>query len=551
MATPNQTEIALEKSAAHHVEDTLGHGAIVEAKHASDEEHSQTLWQGLRENRKAVGWSMLISLSIIMEGYDTILLGNFYAYPSFQEKYGKYYDEETGYQVPAAWQSGLSMASTVGCIFGGIMNGYFASKFGYRGVMMVALVFLTGFIFITVFANSATVLIVGQIFCGFAWGVFATVGPAYASEVCPTNLRGYLTTYVNCCWAIGQLIASGVLDGLVNKSGQWSYRIPFALQWIWPVPLIVICWFAPESPWYLVRKDRLEDAKRSLRRLAGAKTEDQINGQLAMMVHTTKIEAEIEEGTTYLECFKGVDLRRTEICCCAFVGQIMAGSTFAYTPTYFFEQAGMSTSKAFQLGVGCTSVGLLGTMLSWFLITHFGRRTLYVWGQGTLCTLLYLVGIISAATSIHNSGAMWAQAVLCMIWLFVYSLTVGPIAYAIVSEMSSVRLRTLSVCCARTAYQIINVVSQVLEPYFMNPTAWNASGKTGFFWGTTALIAFIWSYFRLPEAKDRTYAELDLLFATKVSARNFSSTHVDAYAAVSASSQEGLVHQQVVEEVKE
>lgn len=48
------------------------------------------------------------------------------------------------------------------------MNGYFASRFGYRSVMIVALGFLTAFIFITFFANSAAVLLVGQILCGFS-----------------------------------------------------------------------------------------------------------------------------------------------------------------------------------------------------------------------------------------------------------------------------------------------------------------------------------------------------------------------------------------------
>lgn len=74
---------------------------------------------------------------------------------------------------------------------------------------------------------------------------------------------------------------------------------------------------------------------------------------------------------------------------------------------------------------------------------------------------------------------MWAQAALCFAWLLVYSLTVGPIAYAIVAETSSVSLRPLTVCLARTVYQCVNVISQVLEPYFMNPTAWNVSRKTG------------------------------------------------------------------------
>ncbi|KAJ5306995.1 hypothetical protein N7508_006010 [Penicillium antarcticum] len=412
-----------------------------------------------------------------MEGYDTILMGNFLAYPEFQKKFGQNYGGDIGWQVSAPWQTGLSMASTVGCIFGGLLNGWCASRYGYRIVMVVALFFLTAFIFITVSANSTAVLLV-------------RTGPLLIVLGC---IRDHWTG----------LIASDVLYGLVGRTDQWSYRIPFALQWIWPVPLIAICWLASENPWWLVRQERFEeDAKRSIRRLGGSKTEDQINGQLAMMVHTIKIEAEIEAGTSYADCFKGVDLRRTEIYCLASVGQILSGSIFAYTPTYFFTQAGMDTSRSFQLGVGCTG--------------------------GILCTILFLIGILNAASD--TSGAMCAQAALCFLWLFTYSLTVGPITYAGVSEMSSVRLRPLTVYLARTAYQIIDVVSQVLEPYFMNPTAWKRIRQNWILLGRNSAMCI-----------DRTYAELDILFATKVPARKFATTKVDAYAAGASSSQEGLV----------
>jgi SP family general alpha glucoside:H+ symporter-like MFS transporter len=138
---------------------------------------------------------------------------------------------------------------------------------------------------------------------------------------------------------------------------------------------------------------------------------------------------------------------------------------------------------------------------------------------------------------------MWAQAGLCFAWLFTYSLTVGPIAYAIVSETSSVRLRPLTVCLARTSYQIVNVVSMVVEPYAMSPVAWDLSGKTGFIWGCTAVLSFIWAFFRLPEPQGRTYAELDILFATKVPARKFASTSVDAYAVGVSQSQEVLTQE--------
>jgi len=52
-----------------------------------------------------------------------------------------------------------------------------------------------------------------------------------------------------------------------------------------------------------------------------------------MIVHTVNIEAQVEAGASYLDCFKGVELRRTEIACVSFAGQILSGSTFAYVST--------------------------------------------------------------------------------------------------------------------------------------------------------------------------------------------------------------------------
>ncbi|CAK7223781.1 hypothetical protein SBRCBS47491_005325 [Sporothrix bragantina] len=523
-------EIEHGTQAALQLQDKLGTTSVLEAKKASDAEHDESAWAAFKKNRKAVLWSIFVSMSVVMEGYDTILISNFIGYPSFAKKYGNYYPGQ-GYLISTPWQQGINMGSTVGAIFGGILNGQLCTRFGYRKVMCVSLVFMAAFIFLTFFANSLAVLLVGQILCGFSWGVFATVGPSYASEVCPTNLRAYLTTYVNLCWAIGQFIAAGVMEGLINRPDQWSYRIPFAVQWVWPVPLFIGCLLMPESPWYLVGRDRLEDAKRSLRRLSSERTEDELNGQLAMMLHTIKMESEVTAGATYIECFKGTDLRRTEIACFAFAGQILSGSTFAYVPTYFFENAGLSPDNAYKLNLGTTAIAFVGTILSWWLIAFFGRRTIYVGGQAITLVLLLLIGIVSVSS--HTSGALWAQAALCIIWVLVYAMTLGPIAYSFIAEISSARLRPLTVCLARTFYQIVNIFSQVVEPQFMNPTALNAKGKTAFFWAGTGALMLIWAYFRLPEPSGRTYEELDILFHRRVSARKFSAEQVDAYQNVS------------------
>lgn len=126
---------------------------------------------------------------------------------------------------------------------------------------------------------------------------------------------------------------------------------------------MVIAYLAPESPWFLVRADRIEEAKHSIKRLSGNKTEEQMSNQLAMMLHTTKLEAESTAGATYADCFKGINLRRTEIVCLAFAGQILSGSSFAYTPTYFFTTAGMDTANAFYLSLGAKAMAFIGTIL--------------------------------------------------------------------------------------------------------------------------------------------------------------------------------------------
>lgn len=169
--------------------------ATEDAKQASAAEHSTTVFEALRDNKKAIFWSAIISLSIIMEGYDTGLMPQFFGYPSFRQKYGKYNDV-SGYQLSGPWQVGLVNASNAGVVIGGFMNGFFSANYGYRIVMLVSLFFMNFFIFITFFAPSVQVLCVGEILCGLAWGVFATTGYVITPDTLYFTSRGSLLMWL-------------------------------------------------------------------------------------------------------------------------------------------------------------------------------------------------------------------------------------------------------------------------------------------------------------------------------------------------------------------
>ena len=142
-----------------------------------------------------------------------------------------------------------------------------------------------------------------------------------------------LTSYIQICWCIGSFIASGVLypmssrtdhvSGGIDDEGrvrlarstsadhQWSYRIPFAVQWAFPLPLIALAYLAPESPWWLVRRGRVPDAERSLARLGYTDANVCPKDMVAMIQRTLDLEAAQTGGSSYRDCFKGSDLRRT------------------------------------------------------------------------------------------------------------------------------------------------------------------------------------------------------------------------------------------------
>lgn len=163
---------------------------------AHDVEQNMSLRQCLTRYPKAILWSVLFSLTLIMEGYSTILVPNLYSLDPFLRQFGTR-QLDGDYEISALWQSALVNSALGGQIGGLFLGGWSAEKNGYRKTLMAALIAVTAFIPITFFAKSKTVLLVGQCLLGAPWGVFQTISTVYASDILPVGLRGYLTTYVS------------------------------------------------------------------------------------------------------------------------------------------------------------------------------------------------------------------------------------------------------------------------------------------------------------------------------------------------------------------
>lgn len=308
--------------------------------------------------------------------------------------------------------------------------------------------------------------------------------------------------------------------GTQSLNSRLAYKIPFALQWLWPAVILLGLPFAPESPWWLVRQGKLAQANKALRKLISAKAD--VEPTLAMVVKTNRIEVEMEAGSTYRDIFNKINRRRTEIATGVYTVQVFSGIYLIGYGTYFFEQAGLPSDKAFDMAVGFLAVGLFGTCLSWVLLIYLGRRIIYNVGLCILIALLLIIGLLDCVPHlIDYPGVIWTQSSLLIIWNFFYNLTIGPVGFTILCEISATRVRGKTIAFATAVQAFVGIGMTIAVPYMINPDQANLRGKMGFFFGGLTLVCLFWAYFRIPETKGRTYEELDIMFERNIPTKEF------------------------------
>lgn len=297
----------------------------------------------------------------------------------------------------------------------------------------------------------------------------------------------------------------------------------------WVLVILPGMFFVPESPWWLVRMGRMHEAEEALRRLSSSKVN--VSATLAVIAETDRLEREIEAGSTYLDCFNKANWRRTEISIGVYCTQVLSGIYLINYGTYFFQQAGLATEDSFYMSIGflgkflstsifsppqlskitnrqSPAVGFVGTLGSWFLMLHFGRRPIFVQGLGMLVILQLIIGILDCVPG-RPSGVAWAESTLMLVWNFAYDLSIGPVCFALLGECSAARVRSKTIAVATAAQGVIGIIMTVAIPYMINPDQANMQGKLGFFFGGLAALCYVWAFFRVPETRGRSYDELD------------------------------------------
>ncbi|RAH77139.1 MFS alpha-glucoside transporter [Aspergillus japonicus CBS 114.51] len=481
-------------------------------------EHALTFWPALRQHWPTVAWALFMNLvrsaSMIPDGG---VVKGLVGLDVFKRNYG--YEHEGRYILAARWLSAFNYANLLGAIVGALFAGLAYDRFGPRLVLTGCSCLSIGVIFVQFFSQTPAQLFAGELVNGCVIAFYPICASAYVGEVTPLPLRGFAATMTNLAFSIGSLIASGILKGTAALASDWSYRIPIATQWALPGIMLALVPFCPDPPYWLCRKGRPEAAAASLRRLTvrgGA-----VGPRLAHIQETLRLEASFQPTTTRrLECLRGANRRRLLICVMAYSMQAFTGNVFFINyAVHFMETAGLNASHAFSMNLGLSALGLLGTVLSWPLLSYVGRRTMYLTGCSALALTQLLIGVLDVVP--RSTGTVWAQCALMLACTLVYDVSLGPFCYVLLAEVSSMRLRGVTIGLATVSCFVWSVVFAVAIPYAMDADEADWRGKLGFLFAGTSLVCAAMCFWWLPETQGRTFEELDAMFEQGVRSRRF------------------------------
>ncbi|KFY85674.1 hypothetical protein V500_08203 [Pseudogymnoascus sp. VKM F-4518 (FW-2643)] len=488
----------------------------VQGRVVQHQERNQTYMQTFRKDPWLLFWIGVMLWTVIVRGFENGSSGNVIAIAVFKKTFGE--QLVTGeWFIATKWQSALSGGSNAAQIVGTWLASWAADKYGTKPVMIATALLNISSIAVEFSAISIEMFFAGKMLNFVAIGALLTLCTTYISEIAPLAIRSSAIGFCNLAQCLGPFMVAIMVYFTQGWTTEWSWKCVIAAQWGFAGVAFIGHIFMPESPVFLIRKGRFEDARKVLRRLY-ANPQD-ADGHFEQIKLTLEEAETKENGGSYIECFRGTNLRRTLIAIMVFLSEPMSGLGFVQSyGALMYQFLGITDQKSFAISIGAQILSMAGATFAFVLADLWGRRPMYIFGCTSLSILLICMGI---SGSISGVPATTASVGFLTMYNFFFNIGVGSTVYAIAGEVPTSVLRGKTVAITLSTAAAANTFWSFVSPYMFNPDYANLKAKIGFVFGAFMIFFTIMAWFWVPETRMRTYEELDELFMNRVPGRQF------------------------------
>ena len=451
----------------------------------------------LTEEKGSIVYVMLVcmvaALGGLLFGYDTGVIN------------GAIGPLKAHFVLDANWAGWATGCALVGCAIGAAIAGVLSDWLGRKKVLILSAILFFISAVGTALPKNITTFIIYRIIGGLGVGAASMSSPMYIAEISPARIRGRMVSVNQFAIVSGFLVVYFVNyfialqgDQMWNQESGWRWM--FGSEALPALLLLVLLFFVPESPRWLTKQNRSNEALEILTRVDGAeyaKTELlEIKDALA---HESGSLKQLFQPGMKIVLVIGIVL--------AVLQQVTGINVFLYFGTEIFKKMGSETNAALLQTVVVGAVNLTFTIVAIWTVDRLGRKPLMIIGSAGMGLSLLAMGL----ASYFGRTELWLLLFI-LGYIACFALSVGPVTWVILSEIFPTRIRGRAMAIATVCLWVANyLVSQTFP--MMEESNWllEKFHHAFPFWlygiFCVVLVTFVWRF--VPETKGKTLEEIE------------------------------------------
>jgi SP family xylose:H+ symportor-like MFS transporter len=412
-------------------------------------------------------------------------------------------------------------SALIGCIVGGLLGGWVSTHIGRkRGLLIAAVLFLISALgsaapesfFAPIGSGGPAYMwpfVFYRILGGIGVGLASMLSPMYIAEIAPARLRGNLVTWNQIAIVTGMVVVYFVNYGIARAGGSEAWLDATGWRWMFAsgaVPaaiFLILLFFVPETPRYLMLRSREDEARAVLDRLVEPSEAQVEIGEIR--------ESLAHHHSGRLFSF-GVFVLLIGILLSVFQQFVGINVVLYYAPE-IFKSMGLSTDASLLQTILVGAINFAFTIVATLTVDRWGRKPLQIAGALIMAVSMIALG---ADLMAHDKGI--AALVLMLVYIAGFALSWGPVTWVLLSEIFPNQIRGKAMAIAVGAQWIANyLVSWTFPVLQKNPLllAHFNGGFPYFIYGGMGILAalFVWKW--VPETKGRTLEQMEALWRTR------------------------------------
>ncbi|RDW68144.1 general substrate transporter-6 [Coleophoma cylindrospora] len=443
-------------------------------------------------------------LSSSVAGYDGSLMNGLQTLPQWENYFGN----------PTGALLGLvNAAQSIGSVAILPLVGLLSDRLGRKKVLLTGIVIILIATAIGAGSVNLGMLVFSRVLVGAGGMLTVQPAPLLIAELAYPTHRGKYTSAFWTMYYLGSILASWATFGTQNYASSWSWRIPTLLQACWPIVQLCGFYWVPESPRWLVAKDRVEEARNILVEYhAGGDTSSALV-ELEMREISDSINLDRMSQSTGWSSLVATSGNRRRLFIAVFLGaaaQWNGIGVVSYYLTLVLNTIGITSTFTQTLINGLLQIfNFFAALSAAFLVDRLGRRTLFIWSNiGMLISYIIWTACSAVNTETGSKPAGIVVVVCLFTFYFHYDIAYTPLLISYPTEIFNFSLRSKGLTC-----ELLSIYGSLIIAAFVNPVGLqNIAWRYYIVFCCFLLVILVVTYFVFPETKGYSLEEIAVLF---------------------------------------